>query len=193
MREAAGKPGQGTLSLSAASEGNLIVIEISDDGKGIDVDAVRARAIDRGLIHPEKILPELDAVNFIFERGFSTAEKVTNVSGRRVGLDVVKRQLVKLGGTVSLLSARGAGSTFTVRLPLTLAVVQGLLTQVGTETYALPVATVLESLRIPAQEVRVLEGFEVFHLRAQVVPLLRLGCIFRIPRSAPTRARTFTS
>ena len=179
-RVAAGKGETGELALRARSEGNMIIIEISDDGGGIDVDAVRQKAIDRGVIHPTKALSDLEAFNLIFDPGFSTAKKVSDISGRGVGLDVVRKQIEKLNGTVTVWSDRGKGTTFTIKIPLTLAIIQGLMVRVGTETYAIPITAVVESHRIKPEEIRTLDNYEVLNVREDVVSLLRLSRIFRI-------------
>ncbi len=176
----AGKPEEGHILLKARNEGNMIIIEISDDGKGIDVEAVKKRAVERGLIHPNKSLTDIEAFNLIFEPGFSTASKITNISGRGVGLDVVRKQVEKLNGTVEVFSEKGKGTTFTIKLPLTLAIVQGLLVKVGGEIYAIPITSVIESLRIRPSEIRTLDSYEVFNIRKDVLSLLRLNRLFRI-------------
>ncbi|MBI9108337.1 MAG: chemotaxis protein CheA [Spirochaetales bacterium] len=180
VRREAGKPQQGTVLLKARNEGNMIVIEISDDGKGIDVDSVRAKAIDRELIHPSKNLSDIEAFNLIFEPGFSTAKAVTNISGRGVGLDVVRKQIEKLNGTVSVYSEKGSGSAFTIKLPLTLAIIQGLLVKVGTEIYAIPITSVIDSHRIKPDEIKMIDNYEVFNVRQDVVSLIRLSRLFGI-------------
>ncbi|MDX9899827.1 MAG: chemotaxis protein CheA, partial [Spirochaetia bacterium] len=179
-RKAAGKPEEGTVMLRASNEGNMIIIEIADDGKGIDVDSVRAKAIERGLIHPNKVLTDIESFNLIFDPGFSTASSVTNISGRGVGLDVVKRQIEKLNGSVTVSSQRGKGSKFTIKLPLTLAIIQGLLVRVGRETYSIPITSVIESHRIKPSDIRMIDNYEVFNVRSDVVSLLRLNRLFRI-------------
>jgi two-component system chemotaxis sensor kinase CheA len=180
-RAAAGKSEEGTVLLKASNEGNMIIIEIADDGKGIDVEAVRAKAIERGLIHPSKVLTEIEAFNLIFAAGFSTARQVTNISGRGVGLDVVKRQIEKLNGSVTVSSQRGKGTRFVIKLPLTLAIIQGLLVRVGKEVYSIPITSVIESHRIKPSDVRMIDNYEVFNIRNDVVALLRLNRVFRIP------------
>lgn len=177
----AGKPEQGIVMLKASNEGNMIIIEIADDGAGIDVEKVRKRAVERGLIHPNKILTELEAYNLIFEPGFSTAEKITNISGRGVGLDVVKRQIEKLNGSVTVTSQRGKGTRFIIKLPLTLAIIQGLLVKVGKEIYSIPITSVIESHRIKPSDIKFIDNYEVFNVRNDVVSLLRLNRLFRIP------------
>ena len=176
-----GKPEQGTVHLKASNEGNMILIEISDDGRGIDVDTIRAKAVERGVIHPNKALSDVEAFNLIFDAGFSTAKKITDISGRGVGLDVVKRQIEKLNGTVSVWSERGMGTTFTIKIPLTLAIIQGLLVKVGAETYAIPITSVLDSHRIKPSEIKMIDNYEVFNVREDVVSLLRLNRLFKIP------------
>ena len=180
-RTAEGKPEAGTVSLRASNEGNMILIEISDDGKGIDVASVRKKAIERGVIHPNKQLSDMEAYNLIFDPGFSTAQKITNVSGRGVGLDVVKRQIEKLNGTVTVWSEPGMGSRFTIKIPLTLAIIQGLLVRVGKEMYAIPITSVIDSHRIKPSEIKMIDNYEVFNVRDDVVSLIRLSRLFRIP------------
>ena len=175
-----GKAVEGELVLRASNEGNMIIIEIEDDGRGIDVAAVQKRAIDRGMIHPSKVLSDLEAFNLIFEPGFSTATKVSNISGRGVGLDVVRKQIEKLNGNVTVSSSPDEGTKFTIKIPLTLAIIQGLIVRVGTETYAIPITAVLESHRIKPDEIRMLDNYEVFNVRDDVISLLRLSRIFRI-------------
>ncbi|MDR0722466.1 MAG: chemotaxis protein CheA [Treponema sp.] len=179
-RKAAGKPEEGMVLLKATNEGNMIIIEIGDDGKGIDVEAVKAKAIERGLIHPNKVLTDIEAFNLIFEPGFSTAKSITSISGRGVGLDVVRRQIEKLNGTVTVSSERGKGTKFIIKLPLTLAIIQGLLVRVGSEIYSIPITSVIESLRIKAEEIRKIDNYEVFNIRNDVVSLLRLNRLFGI-------------
>jgi two-component system chemotaxis sensor kinase CheA len=182
-RAAAGKAELGTVLLKASNEGNMILIEISDDGKGIDVEAVRKKAVDRGIIHPSKVLNDVEAFNLIFEPGFSTAKSVTNISGRGVGLDVVKRQIEKLNGTVTVSSQRGKGTRFVIKLPLTLAIIQGLLVRVGKEVYSIPITSVIESHRIKPAEIKLIDNYEVFNVRTDVISLLRLNRLFRIETS----------
>lgn len=179
-RRAAGKNETGTVLLKASNEGNMIIIEIADDGKGIDVEAVRAKAIERGLIHPNKILTDVEAFNLIFEPGFSTAKQITNISGRGVGLDVVRRQIEKLNGTVTVHSERGRGTRFIIKLPLTLAIIQGLLVRVGKEIYSIPITSVIESHRIKPSDIRMIDNYEVFNVRNDVISLLRLNRLFGI-------------
>ncbi|MDR0683868.1 MAG: chemotaxis protein CheA [Spirochaetaceae bacterium] len=179
-RKAAGKPEEGMVLLKAANEGNMIVIEIGDDGKGIDVEAVKAKAIERGLIHPNKILTDVEAFNLIFEPGFSTAKTVTAISGRGVGLDVVRRQIEKLNGNVTINSEKGKGTKFIIKLPLTLAIIQGLLVRVGSEIYSIPITSVIESLRIKPGDIKMIDGNEVFNIRSDVLSLLRLNQLFGI-------------
>lgn len=177
----AGKSDHGTITLRAGNEGNMILIEVIDDGKGIDVDAVRKKAIDRGVIHPNKQISEVEAFNLIFDPGFSTAQAITNVSGRGVGLDVVKRQIEKLNGTVTVWSEKGLGTRFSIKIPLTLAIIQGLLVRVGTEMYAIPITSVVDSHRIRPSEIKRIDNYEVFNVRDDVVSLIRLSRLFRIP------------
>ncbi|MCM1321864.1 MAG: chemotaxis protein CheA [Bacteroides sp.] len=179
-RLAAGKQEEGTLLLKASNEGNMIVIDIVDDGKGIDVAKVRQKAIDRELIHPSKIISDQEAFQLIFHAGFSTADKITNVSGRGVGLDVVKTQIDKLNGTVTVSSEQGKGTKFSIRLPLTLAIIQGLLVRVGTEVYSIPIASVIESHRVKADEINTIDNYEVLNVRNEVISVLRLSRLFGI-------------
>jgi two-component system chemotaxis sensor kinase CheA len=179
-RKAAGKPEEGMVVLKAANEGNMIIIEIADDGKGIDVEAVKTKAVERGLINPNKLLTDVEAFNLIFEPGFSTAKTITAISGRGVGLDVVRRQIEKLNGTVTVSSERGRGTKFTIKLPLTLAIIQGLLVRVGTEIYSIPITSVIESLRIKPEDIRMIDNYEVFNIRNDVISLLRLNRLFGI-------------
>jgi two-component system chemotaxis sensor kinase CheA len=174
---------EGTIVLKAKNEGNMILIEISDDGKGIDVDVIREKAVSRGILHPGKALTEIEAFNLIFEPGFSTAAEVTNISGRGVGLDVVKKQIEKLNGSVNVWSQKGVGTTMSIRLPLTLAIIQGLLIKVGKEIYAIPITSVIESQRISTDDIKFLDNHEVFDVREDVVSLVRLNRLFGIPTS----------
>lgn len=180
VRLASGKSDVGKVLLKASNEGNLIVIEISDDGAGINVEKVKNKAIQKGLIHPDKILTDQEAYQLIFEPGFSTADKISNVSGRGVGLDVVKTMIEKLNGTVTVFSEHGKGTTFSIKLPLTMAIIQGLLVRVGREIYSIPIASVIESQRILPTEIRTIDNYEVLNLRNEVISVLRLSRLFGI-------------
>lgn len=180
VRAANGKDETGTLLLKASNEGNQIVIQIVDDGAGINVEKVRNKAISKGLIHPNKILTDQEAYNLIFAPGFSTAEKISNVSGRGVGLDVVKTMIEKLKGTVSVTSGLGTGTTFTIKLPLTLAIIQGLLVRVGRQVYSIPVTSVIESQRVLQEEIKTIDNYEVMNVRNEVISVLRLSRLFHI-------------
>lgn len=175
-----GKMEEGTILLQARNEGSLIIIEITDDGKGIDVDRVKTKAIERGIIHPDKILSNQEAHQLIFDPGFSTSSNVTNVSGRGVGLDVVKTQIEKVNGTVQVTSETGVGTTFSIRLPLTLAIIQGLLVRVANHIYSIPIASVVESQRVKIEEINTLDNHEVLNVRNEVISVLRLSRLFGI-------------
>ena len=179
-RKEAGKDETGTVLLKAANEGNSIVIDVVDDGGGINVEKVKKKAIDKGLIHPSKVLTDQEAAQLIFLPGFSTAEKITNVSGRGVGLDVVKTMIEKLNGTIQVTSEHGKGSKFSIRLPLTLAIIQGLLVRVGREVYSIPIASVIESVRVKKSEINTIDNHEVLNVRNEVISVLRLSRLFNI-------------
>lgn len=180
VRKKRGKNEEGTILLRASNEGNMIVIEVSDDGHGIDVEAVKEKAIERGVIHPDKALTDVEAFQLIFEPGFSTSKKVTNVSGRGVGLDVVRTHIENLNGSVFVDSELDAGTRFVIKLPLTLAIIQGLLIRVGEEIYSIPIPSVVESVRVSDSEINTIDNYEVFNCRDEVISLLRLSRLFGI-------------
>ena len=182
-RVAAGKPETGTVLLRASNEGNMIVIEIKDDGAGIDVEKVKQKAIEKGLIHPDKVLTEQDSFNLIMLPGFSTSDKITNISGRGVGLDVVKTMINNLKGTISINSAKNKGTSFIIKLPLTLAIIQGLLVRVGKEVYSIPIANVIESQCIDISEINHIDNYEIMNVRNEVISVLRLSRLFGIKES----------
>ena len=186
VRAAAGKPETGTILLKASNEGNQIVIEIKDDGAGIDVEKVRKKAVERDLIHPDNVITEQDAFNLIMQPGFSTADKISNISGRGVGLDVVKTMINNLKGTISINSAKGKGTSFIIKLPLTLAIIQGLLVRVGKEVYSIPIANVIESQCINISEINHIDNYEIMNVRNEVISVLRLSRLFGIKESVQT-------
>lgn len=179
-RESRGKPRHGTIKLNAYHEGNQVIIEISDDGGGIDIARVRAKAVRMGVIAESDRLSDREIVELIFTPGFSTADQVSDVSGRGVGMDVVKKNILRLKGVFDVDSQPGVGTTFTMKLPLTLAIIQALLVRVADELYSIPLDAVIESQRIDARDVRTVHGSEVITLRGQVVPLIRVGEFFRL-------------
>jgi len=178
VREANGKPRTGVLQLNAFHEGNQVIVEIVDDGGGIPLDKVRARAIKQGLLSENDRPSDREIMELIFAPGFSTAEVVTDVSGRGVGMEIVKKNISRLNGVFEVDSAPGKGTKFTIKLPLTLAIIQALLVRVAEELYSIPLDSVVESQRINASEVRTVHGAEVITLRGQVVPLIRVGEFF---------------
>ena len=184
-RLAAGKPEVGVINLRASQRGGNIVIEVSDDGRGLDVERIRARAAERGMLVPPEASPQ-DIWQLIFEAGFSTADEVTEVSGRGVGMDVVKRNIQSLGGSIELFSSPGDGMRVTVSVPLTLAIMEAMTVAVGGEIYVLPLACVVESRSVEAAEIHALPGQgDTLRVRDEYLPVLRLGKLFppRTPRA----------
>ncbi len=178
-RRAAGKPEVGTLRLNAFHRGGSIVIEIADDGAGLDRDAIVRKAVERGLIADGSSLDDAAVAELIFQPGFSTAAVTTDVSGRGVGMDVVRRNVIALNGHVGVRSRPGEGTTFTITLPLTLAIIDGLTALVGGESYIVPLVAIVESLQLkPGQVNRVGSGGEVFRFRDSWLPIVRLHALF---------------
>jgi two-component system chemotaxis sensor kinase CheA len=182
-RHAARKPSEGVLRIAASQEGNSIVIRIQDDGKGIALSKIKAKALSKGLISEAELatMEPREVVNLVFLPGFSTAEKVTDVSGRGVGMDVVRTNIRKMNGTVEIESEEGKGSLITIKLPLTIAIIQALMVEVERATFAIPLSSVIEAVRISKDEIKTINGREVLHLRDRVLPLLRLAKEFEIP------------
>jgi len=182
VRQAAGKPALGTVSVAAEHEGNHIVIRIVDDGKGMDTAKLRARAVEKGILTETQAreMTDQDALNLIFIPGFSMAAAVTNISGRGVGMDVVRTNIARLKGIIEIGSAVGKGSTFTIKLPLTLAIIQALLVQAGTETFSVPLGSVLEVVRVRASGITTIHGREVIRLRDSVLPIARLDRVLNV-------------
>ncbi len=181
-RIAAGKPSIGTLQLNAYHDSGNIVIEVADDGGGINVEKVRQKAIERGLISETSILSDRDIRNLIFEPGFSTAESVTNVSGRGVGMDVVRRNIENLRGTIDIESTLGVGTTIRIRLPLTLAIIDGFLVGVGGAAYVVPLGMVLECIELRSDDLEHSHGRDFVNLRGEVLPFIRLSHLFNRQR-----------
>ncbi len=193
VREAAGKPAQGQMRLAARHEGNNVVIEIEDDGAGINVERVKAKALERGLITEKEAddMSDAQAFQLLFRPGFSTAQKVSKVSGRGVGMDVVKTNISRLNGTISITSTQGQGSRFTLKLPLTLAIIQGLLVRVGEETFAVPLHSVVEVVGLAPEDISTIRGREVIRIREQVLPLMRIGETLDVDGYDASNKRTF--
>jgi two-component system chemotaxis sensor kinase CheA len=182
MRIARGKPARGTVTLNAYHDSGSIVIEVSDDGRGLDREKILAKAVERGLVEAGKHLSDAEVYALIFEPGFSTADVVTNLSGRGVGMDVVKRNITALRGSVTLASVPGRGTTFTVRLPLTLAIIDGFLVVVGNAVFVVPLDMVDECITYQGEADR-----DYTDLRGQVLPFIRLRELFDIPGQPVTR------
>ncbi len=184
-RVAAGKPETGTLHLKAYHQGSNIVIELQDDGRGIDPDKIYKKAVEKGILAPGAVLSRDEILALIFAPGFSTAEKVTSVSGRGVGMDVVKRNIEKLRGKIEITSEVGRGSTFKIKLPLTMAIIDGLVVRVGTDRFILPSTSVQRALRPTREMISTVHGQgEVLDLRGRLVPIHRLHRRFGIPHEA---------
>ena len=179
-----GKPPKGTIWLKAYNEGNHIIIEIVDDGRGMDPEVLKQKALEKGIISEKEAdqMSDKEAYMLIFKPGFSTAAKVTNVSGRGVGMDVVKSNIEKLNGIIEIDSEKGKGTTLKLKIPLTLAIIQSLLVSVQEEFYAVPLASVLETVRITPDEIQSVEGRSVLRLRDEVLPLVHLADIFDVER-----------
>ncbi|MGP1485182.1 MAG: chemotaxis protein CheW [Campylobacter sp.] len=182
IRVAAGKPEKGTIQLKAYNEGNHIVIEITDDGKGLDADMLKVKSIEKGIITEREAdaMSNKEAFGLIFKPGFSTAAKVTNVSGRGVGMDVVKTNIEKLNGIIDIESELGKGTTMKLKIPLTLAIMQSLLVGAQEEFFAIPLASVLETVRVPIDDIYTIDGKNVLRLRDEVLSLVKLSDIFGV-------------
>ncbi len=185
VRAQRGKPEVGTIFLNAYQDGNNVVIEVGDDGNGIDVENVRKKAIEKGTITPEQaeVMTDKDIIDLLFRPSFSTSEKITDVSGRGVGLDVVKSKIEALGGDVEVKTKLGEGSTFIVRLPLTLAIIQALMVKLGDEQYAISLGSIETLEDITKSDIKYVNSKEVIHLRDKVIPIIRLGKLLDVESS----------
>ncbi len=192
-RAALGKPEHGTIQLRAHHQGNQVVVEVIDDGKGIDVESVRQRALQQGLMSRDEAgrMSESEIIDLVFRPGFSTANEITEISGRGVGLDVVRSVLQKLKGTVEIETRPGLGTTFRMKLPLTLAIIKALLFRVEKRLYAIPLNAVAEISRAREGDLHLVDGYEVLQLRNQVLPLVRLGKRISEFNAADPRERIF--
>jgi two-component system chemotaxis sensor kinase CheA len=191
-RKAAGKPAEGVLTLRAYHEGGHVIVEVADDGKGMDPNKIAEVAVKRGLLTRDQVahMDRREILNLVFKAGFSTAEKVTNVSGRGVGMDVVKTNIERIGGAVDVESTLGVGTTWRLTIPLTLAIIQALTVECGTERYVIPQVAVHELVYLDGQNGRVIEhamGAQVYRLRGKLLPLVRLDEILGLPMASGDR------
>ena len=185
-REAKGKPRTGEVGLIARHEGNNVVIMVTDDGAGINADKIRNKSVEKGMISREEAdaLPDADAVRLIFLPGFSTAETITDVSGRGVGMDVVRSKIESLGGHVDVETKIDEGSVFKIKLPLTLAIIQAMLVKVQDEMYAIPLGSIDSTINITPDDIKTVQNKEVIVLRGQIIPIARLGEVLSVPKGA---------
>jgi two-component system chemotaxis sensor kinase CheA len=188
-RRALGKPEVGSIWLNAYQDGNNVVIEVKDNGKGIDTEKVKNKAIEKGTITPEQAetMTKKDIVDLLFRPSFSTAEKITDVSGRGVGLDVVKTKIEKLGGDIDCKTTLGEGSNFIIRLPLTMAIIQALMVEVGDEKYAIPLGCIQTIEDVPATDIKYVQTKEVINMRGTVIPLIRLDKVLDVEPREKTK------
>ena len=181
-RLAAGKDERGTVRLSSFQKGNHVVIEVEDDGGGIDIEKIKQKALSKGLVQDVSSLSDREALDLIFMPGFSTADKITDVSGRGVGMDVVRNNIAAVSGMVDIETRLGQGSRFTIVLPITLAIIKALIIFCAGRTYAIPITSVVESIILEPSDIKTVEGKEVINLREQTLALLRLERLFKIDR-----------
>jgi two-component system chemotaxis sensor kinase CheA len=178
VRAARGKTRTGTVLLSAAQESNQVVITIMDDGAGIDASRVYRKAVERGILKGDESLTDREAVQLIFSQGFSTREAVTDLSGRGVGLDVVLKSIERLNGLIEVETVPGVGTKFIIQLPLTLAIISVLIVEVAGRTFAVPLAAVVETLRLETAELHRINNRETLRIRERIIPVLRLAALF---------------
>lgn len=178
-----GKPEVGTITLNAYHEGNHIAIIVSDDGAGLNIEKIYNKALAKGLINNKEEISEKDIANLVFLPGFSTADQITDISGRGVGMDVVKKTITSLGGMIDIKTKQGQGTSMVIMLPLTLAIIQALLVGVGEETYAIPLSSVLETLLVNKEEFKTVGGLPMVQLRGNTLPLVSLKKKFDLPES----------
>lgn len=188
-REAKGKPRVGEVGLIARHEGNNVVIMVTDDGKGIDADIIRRKAVEKGLYSQDEVdsMDDADAVRIVFLPGFSTAEKISDISGRGVGMDVVKSKIESLSGQVDVETHINEGSIFKIKLPLTLAIIQAMLVQVQNEIYAIPLASIDSTLSIQLSDISTVQNNEVIVLRGEIIPIIRMEDYLMVPRLKDTK------
>jgi two-component system chemotaxis sensor kinase CheA len=184
-REALGKPREGTVHLSAVHSGANVLVRISDNGAGLDPEAIRKKAVEKGLIASDAELTEKEIFSQLFVAGFSTSERVTDVSGRGVGMDVVKRSIDTLRGTVDISSKKGQGTTITLSLPLTLAIIDGLLVKIEEGDFVLPLSAVEECIELTHDDVAKAHGRHMIHVREQIVPYIPLRSLFHVTGEVP--------
>lgn len=182
-RVAIGKPRKGTIKLQAYQDGNSVVIEVEDDGKGINVQAIKNKAVQKGTITKEEAaaMNEQEAIELLFRPSFSTAEKISDLSGRGVGLDVVKSKITELGGHVEVQTELGKGSKFIVRLPLTLAIIQALMISIGNEKYAIPLSNIQNIEDVHKEDIKLVQNQEVIMVRNEIIPIVRLHSVLGLP------------
>jgi two-component system chemotaxis sensor kinase CheA len=192
-RKAAGKSEQATICLWASQKGNHVVIEIKDDGRGIDPEVIRKKAVSKGLISNTAELSKEDINELVFAPGFSTRDEVSELSGRGVGMDVVKNNIAALSGMIEIDSEVGKGTAIAITLPITLAIIKALIVQVAEKTYAIPINSVLETLMVDESAIRTIERKEVIELRQSTLPLLRLADIFELDKAEKTDNRCFVA
>lgn len=186
-RRATGKDPEGTITMSAAHESNYVIVRVRDDGAGIDFEDVRKAAVGKGLIKPEENREKENILPLIFSAGFTTKQEVSDISGRGIGLDVVNRNISKLSGQITVDSIPGKGTTFTIKLPLSLAIIPALMAEAGGEVYAIPMSAVDESIKVKEEDVHVINNHEVIRFRDRVMPVVRLGEFFGLGRTQAKR------
>jgi two-component system, chemotaxis family, sensor kinase CheA len=179
-RKKSGKPEVGIINLRAIQKGNNVVVEVEDNGSGIDLSKIYQKGLERGILEKDKEYDRQQILNVLFSPGFSTAESVTEISGRGVGLDVVAKNITKLSGMVDIETEEGQGTKFTITLPITMVIIKALIVHVGPEIFAIPLNSVSESLMMLSREIRTIEGKEVAQLRGRTLPLLRLRDIYQL-------------
>jgi two-component system chemotaxis sensor kinase CheA len=181
-RKKMGKPKEGTLSISAYHQGNQVIIEVTDDGRGIDIDKIKQKMEEDGEVSAAEVgrITDREAINYLFRAGISMTDKISHVSGRGVGLDIVKKNIDKLKGGVDVVTEKGVGTSFVIKLPLTLAIIQALIVGIADKVFSIPLSAVTETVRISAGEIDSIEGHQVLRLRDKVLPLLKLSEIFKM-------------
>jgi two-component system chemotaxis sensor kinase CheA len=183
-RKKKGKKEHGSIVLKAFQRGNHVVIEVADDGGGIDVEKVREKAVERGLLDPGNPVEEREIIDFIFTPGFSTKDAVSEISGRGVGMDVVKEKLSALGGFIEVYTKKNKGTTITLTLPITLAIIKALIVKVGEEKFAIPITTISETVAVEKKDIQTIEWKDVYYIRGEMLPIISLGKIFAIETEA---------